>query len=510
MQALADRDLLAIQEMRDAVKRANEAQAKYMSYTQEQVDKIVKAVADAAYAESWELAVMAVEETGMGVAEHKKIKNEVGSRDVYESIKNEKTVGIIREDREKKVTEIAAPFGVVAAIIPTTNPTSTAFFKTLIALKTRNAIVVSPHPYAVRCTIAALKVCEKAAVEAGAPEGLIGWLSHASMEATQALMKHKDIHLILATGGGGLVKAAYSSGKPAYGVGPGNVPVYIEKTANIGRAVSQIVDSKSFDYGTICATEQAMVVDTNVYDLVVRELRNNGAYLLSSEEKARMEKVISPVPGKVNPKIVGRSPQVIAGLAGIEIDDSVRIFVAEETKVGRDVPFSLEKLSPVFALYKAESREQARELCSRLLDLGGRGHSLSIHTEDEGTAREFALSMPVSRILVNTLSSVGAVGGTTGLAPSMTLGCGTFGGNITSDNITARHLLNIKRMAYGIKDVTIPKKGSAVQPETVKTAQSNETKKIVEDVISSMGKSGQVDAEEVSALVSKILEQYNK
>lgn len=509
MQIVADRDLLAIQEMRDAVKRANEAQAKYMSYTQEQVDRIVKAVADAAYAKSWELAVMAVEETGMGVAEHKKIKNEVGSRDVYESIKDEKTVGIIKEDRVKKVVEIAAPFGVVAAIIPTTNPTSTAFFKTLIALKTRNAIVVSPHPYAVGCTIEALKVCERAAVEAGAPEGLIGWLSHASMEATQALMKHKDIHLILATGGGGLVKAAYSSGKPAYGVGPGNVPVYIEKTADIGKAVSQIVDSKSFDYGTICATEQAMVVDKNVYDIVVRELRNNGAYLLNEEEKIRMEKVISPVPGKVNPNIVGRSPMAIAKLAGIQADDSVRIFVAEETRVGKDVPFSLEKLSPIFAFYKADSREQASSLCSRLLDLGGRGHSLSIHTQDDSVAREFALSMPVSRILVNTLSSIGAVGGTTGLAPSMTLGCGTFGGNITSDNITARHLLNIKRMAYGIKDVTIPKKGTS--PLAASSAGTEkDTKKIVEDVISSMGKSGQVNAEEVASLVSKILEQYNK
>lgn len=510
MQVVADRDLIALQEMRDAVRRANEAQAIYMSYSQEQVDKIVKTVADAAYEKSWELAVLAVKETGMGVAEHKKIKNEVGSRDVYESIKSEKTVGIIREDRENKVAEIAVPFGTVAAIIPTTNPTSTAFFKTLIALKTRNAIVVSPHPYAVECTIEALKVCEKAAVDAGAPEGLIGWLSLASMEATQALMKHKGIHLILATGGGGLVKAAYSSGKPAYGVGPGNVPVYIEKTAKIEKAVSQIIASKSFDYGTICATEQAMVVDKNVYSMVVRELKNNGAYMLNDMEKAKMEKVISPIPGKVNPKIVGRSPGVIAKLAGIEIDDSIRIFVAEETKIGREVPFSLEKLSPIFALYKADSEEQAKDLCNRLLDLGGRGHSLSIHTEDERVAREFALAMPVSRILVNTMSSVGAVGGTTGLEPSMTLGCGTFGGNITSDNITARHLLNIKRMAYGIKEVVIPKKGSITPSKAGALNEGNDTKKIVDNVLTSMGKRAKVDIDEVSALVNKIIEQYYK
>ncbi|MEK4027817.1 aldehyde dehydrogenase family protein [Pseudobacillus sp. FSL P4-0506] len=508
MSVAIDRDLLAIQEMREAVRKAKEAQLRYMSYSQEQVDQIVKAVADAAFAMSQELAVMAVEETGMGVAEHKKIKNEVGSKAVYESIKDEKTVGIIREDKEKKVVEIAAPFGVVAAIIPTTNPTSTAFFKTLIALKTRNAIVVSPHPYAVKCTIEALKVCEQAAVGAGAPEGLIGWLSYASMEATQSLMKHPDVHLILATGGGGLVKAAYSSGKPAYGVGPGNVPVYLEKTANIEKSVAMIVDSKSFDYGTICATEQAIIVDESILAVTLRELKNNGAYLLNKEEKARMEKVISPVPGKVNPKIVGRSPQYIAELAGIHIDDSIRLFVAEETEIGKEVPFSLEKLSPIFALYTAKNKAEAKQLCSRLLDLGGRGHSLSIHTEDDALAREFALDMPVSRILVNTLSSVGAVGGTTGLAPSMTLGCGSFGGNITSDNITARHLLNIKRMAYGIKEVNLPKKGRGLS-SSLPTGNAD-TEQIVKSVIASMGKSAKVNVEEVAELVNKVIEQYSK
>jgi len=509
MSAVIDRDLLAIQEMREAVRKAKEAQLHYMSYSQEQVDQIVKAVAEAAYAKSYELAVMAVEETGMGVAEHKKIKNEVGSKAVYESIKDEKTVGIVGEDKEKKVVEIASPFGVVAAIIPTTNPTSTAFFKTLISLKTRNSIVVSPHPYAVKCTIEALKVCEKAAVAAGAPEGLIGWLSHASMEATQSLMKHPDVSLILATGGGGLVRAAYSSGKPAYGVGPGNVPVYIEKTANVKKAVSMIVDSKSFDYGTICATEQAIIVDESILAATMRELKSNGAYLLSREEKLLMEKVISPIIGKVNPKIVGKSPKYIAGLAGIDIDDSVRIFVAEETEVGKEVPFSLEKLSPIFALYTAKNKNEAKQLCGRLLNLGGRGHSLSIHTGDDETAREFALDMPVSRILVNTLSSVGAVGGTTGLSPSMTLGCGSFGGNITSDNITARHLLNIKRMAYGIREISIPKR-EETQASASLNVGSADTDQIIKSVIASMGKNGQVDVNEVAELVNKVIEQYSK
>ncbi|WP_399633292.1 aldehyde dehydrogenase family protein [Sporosarcina sp. SG10008] len=488
--------------MRTAVQIAKEAQLAYMSFTQEQVDRIVKAVADAAYEQSARLGKMAVEETGMGVAAHKTIKNEVGSRDVYESIKDLKTVGVVGEDKVKKVVEIAAPFGVVAAIIPTTNPTSTAFFKTLIALKTRNSIVVSPHPYAIQCTNEALKVCDEAAVAAGAPKGLIQCLTMASMDATQQLMKHPDVNLILATGGSALVKAAYSSGKPAYGVGPGNVPVYIERSAKIEKAVKDIIDSKSFDYGTICATEQAIVVDRNILELVNRELKKNGAYILSDEEKLIMEKVVSPVPGKVNPKIVGKSPQVIAKLAGITLPEGTRVIVGMETKVGKEIPFSLEKLSPVFAMYVASDLNHAKELCLSLLNLGGRGHSLSIHTETDAIAREFAMDMPVSRILVNTMSSVGAVGGTTGLMPSMTLGCGTFGGNITSDNVTAKHLLNIKRMAYGIKEVQLPKN----------TADSSEdvTEQVVSQVLKSMSSSDNVNPEMVKDLVNEIVKQLSK
>lgn len=497
-----DADLLALQEMRTAVQIAKEAQLAYMSFTQEQVDRIVKAVADAAYEQSARLGKMAVEETGMGVAAHKTIKNEVGSRDVYESIKDLKTVGVVGEDKVKKVVEIAAPFGVVAAIIPTTNPTSTAFFKTLIALKTRNSIVVSPHPYAIQCTNEALKVCDEAAVAAGAPKGLIQCLTMASMDATQQLMKHPDVNLILATGGSALVKAAYSSGKPAYGVGPGNVPVYIERSAKIEKAVKDIIDSKSFDYGTICATEQAIVVDRNILELVNRELKKNGAYILSDEEKLIMEKVVSPIPGKVNPKIVGKSPQVIAKLAGITLPEGTRVIVGMETKVGKEIPFSIEKLSPVFAMYVASDLNHAKELCLSLLNLGGRGHSLSIHTETDAIAREFAMDMPVSRILVNTMSSVGAVGGTTGLMPSMTLGCGTFGGNITSDNVTAKHLLNIKRMAYGIKEVQLPK-NTAVSSEDV-------TEQVVSQVLKSMSSSDNVNPEMVKDLVNEIVKQLSK
>ncbi|QBP42553.1 aldehyde dehydrogenase family protein [Paenisporosarcina antarctica] len=497
-----DPDLLALQEMRSAVQAAKEAQLVYMSFTQEQVDRIVQAVADASFKQAERLGKLAVDETGMGVAAHKTIKNEVGSRGVYESIKDLKTVGVVREDKVNQVVEIAAPFGVVAAIIPTTNPTSTAFFKTLIALKTRNSIVVSPHPYAVQCTHEALKVCDAAAVAAGAPNGLIQCLTMSSMEATQKLMQHRDVNLILATGGGALVKAAYSSGKPAYGVGPGNVPVFIERSAKIEKAVENIINSKSFDYGTICATEQAIVVDRNVLELVKRELKKNGAYTLSDEEKRVMEKVISPIPGKVNPDIVGKSPQVIAKLAGITLPEGTRVIVGMETKVGKDIPFSLEKLSPIFGMYVASDVNHAKEICLSLLNLGGRGHSLAIHTETDAIAREFAIDMPVSRILVNTMSSVGAVGGTTGLVPSMTLGCGTFGGNITSDNVTAKHLINIKRMAYGIKELQLLKQ--------VTDSDESITNQVVSNVLNSLDSNQTVDPEMVKDLVSEIVKQLSK
>jgi acetaldehyde dehydrogenase (acetylating) len=499
-----DQDLQSIQEMRYAVKRAKEAQFKYLTYTQEQVDEIVKRAAHAAFAKSLELAQMAVAETGMGIVEHKKIKNEVGSMAVYESIMNEKTVGIIHEDRVNKVTEVAYPYGVIAGIIPTTNPTSTAIFKTLISLKTRNAIVVSPHPRAVKCTVEALKICEQAAIEAGAPEGLIGWISNPSMAATNELLKHRDVNLILATGGSALVRAAYSSGKPAYGVGPGNVPCYIEKSANIAKSASMIIDSKSFDNGTICATEQSLVVDRNILQVAIRELKNNGAYILNAEEKVILEKVISPAPGKLNPDIVGQSAIKIAAMAGISVSSDTRVLIAEESRVGKEVPFSIEKLSPIFALYTADSYEEAKDFCLKLLNLGGRGHSLSLHTNDEKVAQEFALEMPVSRLMVNTLSSIGAVGATTGLKPSLTLGCGSFGGNITSDNVTARHLINIKRMAYGIREAQIPKPSR----EKKQTDDVNDVELIVDQVLKQVNPKGEVDANVIAQMVNQVIKQY--
>ncbi|MER1999667.1 MAG: aldehyde dehydrogenase family protein, partial [Lysinibacillus sp.] len=320
---------------------------------------------------------------------------------------------------------------------------------------------------------------------------LIQCLTKKSMAATEALMKHEQTHVILATGGSGLVRAAYSSGKPAYGVGPGNVPVYIDKTARLDQALKHVVESKCFDYGTICATEQALIVDEAIYEKTVEKLKKLHAYMLTDEEKLKMEQIISPQPGKVNPNIVGRSPLTIAKMAGITIPETTKIIVGEESKVGKEVPFSLEKLSPVLALYKVANNKEAKELCLQLLNLGGRGHTLALHTQDQQLAKEFAVDLPVSRIVVNTMATIGAVGGTTNLKPSFTLGCGTFGGNITSDNISAEHLLLKKRLSYGVKEVKVPAPPvGEIQHVTMEVVQQTITQydeqfiaQIVEEVI---------------------------
>lgn len=497
-------------EINHTVARANEAQRKYSAFSQEQVDEIVAYVAQKTYEAAGKLAKRAVKETGMGVVKHKKIKNELASLGVYESIKNVKTVGIIKEDRENKLIEIADPYGVIVCIIPTTNPTSTAIYKTLIALKTRNAVIVSPHPNAVKCTIEALKICNEAAVQSGAPEGLINWLAQPSMEKTEQLMKHRNVHLILATGGTGLVRAAYTSGKPAYGVGPGNVPVYLDKTCNIKMSVRKIVESKTFDYGTICATEQAIVVHKNIKSLVIRELKENGAYFLNEVEKAKVAAIISPQLGKINPKIVGKSAQTIANMAGIDIPEEAKLLIAEEEHIGKDIPFSIEKLSPIFALYTASDEDEAIRTCDDLLNIGGRGHSMAIHTEDEEQVRRFSLKMPVSRILVNTHASVGAAGGTTGLTPSYTLGCGSYGGNITSDNISAKHLINIKRVAYETKEIEIPSPSNNNELGDYKTDEQA-LDAIIHDVFKKLNiASTSVQAQTVSKLVKEIINEYGK
>lgn len=447
-----DKVARSINEARQLVQEAYDSHKILEQFDQGKIDKIVEAMAKAAYDNSQNLARMAAEETRMGVFEHKIIKNQFGSKNVYESIKDLKTAGIIREDKVRKVVEIAEPFGVVLGIIPTTNPTSTVMFKAIVALKARNTIVFSPHPRAVRCCVETARILEEAAVAAGAPRGVIRCMSNCTKEATQELMENPNVSVILATGGAGMVKAAYSSGKPAYGVGPGNVPAFIERSANIKNAVKCVIGSKTFDNGTICASEQAVITEKVIAEQVIREMMKQGAYFVRQEDVPALERTVIAPQGGVNPEVVGQSPQFIAQKAGIKIPESTKVLVAPIQGVGKEFPLSAEKLCPVLAFYVVNNWVEACELSFKLLEYGGLGHSLVIHSKNESVIREFALKKPVFRILVNTPSSQGAIGYTTGLTPSLTLGCGSRGGNITSDNVGPLHLLNIKRLAYNLDD----------------------------------------------------------
>lgn len=448
-----DRDLASLQEMRNLVRKAKVAQKEYAKLSQEKVDQVVLAVARKMEMESQNLAKLAVEETGYGNVPDKTVKNLFASKILYESIKDMKTVGFIKEDPETKIYEIGIPVGVIAGLVPSTNPTSTAIYKSLIALKSGNAIIFSPHPAAKNCILAAVEGIRKVLVEEGVSEDLVGAISIPTMEATDGLMKHEDINLILATGGSAMVRAAYSSGTPALGVGPGNVPVFVERTADIELAAKRIVQGKAFDNGVICASEQAVVVEGCIYEKTIAELKKQGCYFLSSSEKAIMDKFIQLPSGALNTKIVGKFAKEIAEMAGIKVPENTKVIVGEETGVGKAYPFSREKLSPLLALYVEPDWQSACEKCIEILEYGGEGHSLGIHSTNETIIREFALKKPASRILVNSSTTHGAIGATTNLAPAMTLGCGAVGGSATSDNITPMHLIDIRRMAYGVREV---------------------------------------------------------
>jgi acetaldehyde dehydrogenase (acetylating) len=452
---IRDIDLQSIQEVRNYLEEAKSAQKIIQKMSQSEIDQIVESMVNAAREEAERLAVMAVEETGFGNVADKTVKNLFAANDVYNAIKDMKTVGIVRRDEQNRVWEVAHPVGVVAGIVPSTNPTSTAIFKSLIAVKARNAIVFSPHPSAAKCTAEAARIMQEAAERAGAPKGLISCLTKPTLPATNELMRHKLTDVILATGGTGMVKAAYSSGKPAYGVGPGNVPVYIHESADIAKTVQLIIQSKTFDYGTICASEQALVVDQSIKERVVSEFKKQGAYFLNEEEKQKVASVII-VNGALNAKIVGKSPQVIAEIAGIEIPSDTKLLIAEETNIGKEYPFSIEKLSPILAFYTVKDWHEGSDICVKLLELGGLGHTLGIHCEDEKLIEEFAIDKPVARIIINSGTTFGGIGATTAIQPSLTLGCGSFGNNITSDNIGPQHLINIKRVAYGIREMQAP------------------------------------------------------
>lgn len=448
-----DRDLASLQEMRNLVRKAKVAQKEYAKLPQEKVNQVVLAVARKMEMESKTLAKLAVEETGYGNVPDKIVKNLFASKILYESIKDMRTVGFINEDPITKISEIGIPVGIIAGLVPSTNPTSTAIYKSLISLKSGNAIIFSPHPAAKNCIMAVVEGIRKVLAEEGVSEDLVGCISIPTMEATDGLMKHEDISLILATGGSAMVRAAYSSGTPALGVGPGNVPVFVERTADIELAAKRIVQGKAFDNGVICASEQAVVVEGCIYEKTIAELKKQGCYFLSSSEKEIMDKFIQLPNGSLNTRIVGKFAKEIAEMAGIKVPENTKVIVAEETGVGKAYPFSREKLSPLLALYVEPDWQSACEKCIEILEYGGEGHSLGIHSSNETIIREFALKKPASRILVNSSTTHGAIGATTNLPPAFTLGCGAVGGSATSDNITPMHLIDIRRMAYGVREV---------------------------------------------------------
>ena len=437
------------QELTERIKQLREAQKKFATYSQEQVDEIFRQAALAANNARIRLAKMAVEETGMGIVEDKVIKNHFAAEYIYNQYKDLKTCGVIEEDNVFGVTKIAEPIGVVAAIVPTTNPTSTAIFKTLIALKSRNAIIISPHPRAKNATIEAARTVLEAAVKAGAPEGIIGWIDQPSVELSQQVMAESDI--ILATGGPGMVKAAYSSGTPALGVGAGNSPAIIDETADIKMAANSILLSKTFDNGVICASEQAIVVVESVYDAVKKELADRGAYVLNADEVVKVRKIVLNDKGALNADMVGHSAYDIAKLAGVEVPKSAKILVAEVSKIGSEEPLSHEKLSPVLAMYKVKNFSEGLEKAEALLAYGGMGHTSILYTNEANKDRisEFGNRMKTSRTLINMPSSQGAIGDLFNfrLAPSLTLGCGSWGGNSVSENVGPKHLINVKTVA---------------------------------------------------------------
>jgi len=443
-----DKDLASIQEARDLVNAAHAAWQVWSRVSQQEVDRVCAAMAEAGYQASERLGRLAQEETGYGVVAHKKLKNEFGSRAVWESIRDIKTVGVIRQDPARRLYEIAWPMGVVAALVPSTNPTSTAFFKCLIAVKARNAIVASPHPSAARCTFESVEAMRLAAEAAGAPKGLISCLQHISLSGTQELMTHRHTAIILATGGTAMVRAAHSTGKPAYGVGPGNVPVYVDRSADLEKAARYIVASKAFDYSTICATEQSVIADRPIAGKLLDLMRTEGAYVTDPLETEALRRALFHPDGSLNTAVVGKCAQFVASYAGFRIPADRRILLTPLTEAGKREPLSHEKLTTVLGWYEADGWEQGCERSIELINTGGRGHTQIIYANDEKIIMAFGLEKPVFRILVNTMGTLGAIGLTAGVMPSLTLGSGGVGGAITGDNITTTHLINIKRLAY--------------------------------------------------------------
>jgi acetaldehyde dehydrogenase (acetylating) len=500
----ADKDLISVQQARDLVEAAHRAQAEVARFDQATIDRICEAMAKAALRESPRVAALAVEETGYGVPADKHEKNRFAAEDVWNYFKNLRTVGVVSETKD--VVEIASPRGVVAGIIPSTNPTSTAIFKILIAIKSRNAIVLSPHPSAARCINETVKVMREAGVKAGLPAEAIACMTTATIEGTEALMKHKMTAVILATGGIGLVRAAYSSGKPAFGVGPGNVPVMVERSADVPKAVQDILTGKCFDNGTICASEQAVVVDAPIEMAVREQFKMQGGYFLSQSEADLLAKVVATPQRTLNPGIVGKSVEVIANMAGISVPPGTRCLMTDVGGVGRDYPLSMEKLSPILAFYVEDGLERGAARCNEILHYGGMGHTAGIHTRSREAAVRYGSEMPASRVTVNTPTTHGAIGFSTALPPSMTLGCGSWGGNVTSDNVSPLHLMDIKRVAFETRPVASKRPVVAAQPSMTMSQQPAAPGRTtaVAPGARAMG-APKVSREEIAAIVDRFL-----
>jgi acetaldehyde dehydrogenase (acetylating) len=467
-----DADLVSIQEARRLALAAKAAQESWAKASQEEVDRACAAMAEAGAAAAADLARMAVEETGFGVVEHKTLKNLLTSTNLWNAIRDTKSVGVVDRDEARGIVHVALPMGVVAALVPSTNPTSTAFFKSMIAVKARDAIVISPHPSAARCTLAATRVMAAAAEKAGAPAGLVSCLEHPSLPGTDELLRHRAVSLILATGGTPMVRAAHSVGKPAYGVGPGNVPCYVDRSADLASAARLLVASKAFDHSVICATEQAAVVDGPVAARFAELMRAEGAHFVSEREAGLLRSCLFRPDGGINAATVGKSPQFLARMAGFSVPDSARILVARLEKVGPSEPLSREKLTTVLGWYEVDGWKEGCERCLELIHFGGDGHSLALHAKDEAVIMAFGLEKPVHRIVVNTMSSLGATGATTGLDPCMTLGPGGVGGAITGDNIGVRHLFTVKSLAYGLREAPGPAMLPGTNAEALKSGRA--------------------------------------
>ena len=444
-----DKDLQARQEARILAQTAREAQRKLREYSQKQLDDICEAISKAFWEASVELAELAVRETGFGNAEDKTTKNRFASRRVWEAVKDMKSVGVLNEDRERKLWEVAVPKGVIAAIVPSTNPTSTVCYKAIIALKAGNAIVFSPHPKAMVCTLRAARIVAQAAEMAGAPKGTVSCLTIPSVEGCRELMSVKAVNLILATGGPAMVKAAYSSGKPAIGVGAGNGPAYIHRSADVSLALKQIMTSKTFDNGTVCASEQSIIVERDMEAVVRREAKNQGLYFMSTNEAESLARILFRENGALNPEIVGRCAPELAKKAGFSVPHGTKVLVAREEEAGPTRPYSMEKLCPVLAFYVMDNEDAVLHKVVEVLSHQGVGHTFAMHCADEAVVRKFAEKVPVSRFLVNTPAALAGIGAASHLFPALTLGCGSVGGSSSSNNISPMDLLDIRRVAWG-------------------------------------------------------------